>query len=581
MLQKEKRNLFTEFGAFVPNTPNQAVSNGPVCGNGDIGAVMDLTAAGARFWLSKNDFWCYRPAQKGGGMKSAALLTVDLPGFGGGEAALWQDARVGRIGMRYENGETRGALSLSAPRGEGVLILRIGCEAGELPYRVSPDALSEDPLCSVRRETAADTLLVVKSYEGKEMDRDSRCASALRGLDGGAEGVLAAGQSVCFAVALVTENEAPDPAAAAVSRVGGMTPAGAEALETANARWWNGFWQASSVRLPDHPGIERIWYLSHYILACCCDREKFAPGIFGNFLTSDHPNWGGDYHLNYNHEAPFWGLYSSNRIDLADAYDRPVLEYMNKARENARTQLGCRGLYSKVGVGPFGYEVSAMFRPDGSPNEQRPYWGQKSNASYAAVNFIMRYYSTLDRRYLEERAYPYLLAVIDFWEDYLVFENGRYMDKNDFIHEEGDVGDHAVERDWKGNRSVKPDLNPVVSIALIRMTLRALIDMSRALGRDEDRREKWEYMLAHLPGYTTQKRGGRTVLRYTEKGRAWCDDNSLGIQSAFPAGVEGLDSDPATLKLLRFQELDLIYQLFGRGRKSGDAPSGGEGSREE
>ena len=37
----------------------------------------------------------------------------------------------------------------------------------------------------------------------------------------------------------------------------------------------------------------------------------------------------------------------------------------------------------------------------------------------------------------------------------------------------------------------------------------------------------------------------------------------------------------AMLKILRFQELDLIYQLFGRGRKSGDAPSGGEGSREE
>ena len=37
----------------------------------------------------------------------------------------------------------------------------------------------------------------------------------------------------------------------------------------------------------------------------------------------------------------------------------------------------------------------------------------------------------------------------------------------------------------------------------------------------------------------------------------------------------------AMLKILHFQELDLIYQLFGRGRKSGDAPSGGEGSREE
>ena len=54
MTQTIKRDLYTEFGAFVPNTPNPAVPNGPVCGNGDIGAVMDLTAAGARFWLFQN-----------------------------------------------------------------------------------------------------------------------------------------------------------------------------------------------------------------------------------------------------------------------------------------------------------------------------------------------------------------------------------------------------------------------------------------------------------------------------------------------------------------------------------------------
>ena len=33
--------------------------------------------------------------------------------------------------------------------------------------------------------------------------------------------------------------------------------------------------------------------------------------------------WEGDYHLNYNHMAPFYGLYSSNHIEQADPYHAP------------------------------------------------------------------------------------------------------------------------------------------------------------------------------------------------------------------------------------------------------------------
>lgn len=549
MRADRERLLYREFGEFRQNTPNHAVPNGPVCGNGDIGVVLDREDDGARLWLSKNDFWCYRTGD-GNGMKSPALLRVKLAGFADGKACLWQDARTAHIGMRYENDAARAALEVCAPRGGSVVLVRLSCEAGSANYEAQADTLAEDPLCSVARETRNGRRLIVKRYAGDDVDMTSCVATALGACAGTLSGCLEAGQSACFVAALVSDNEADDPAAAALAICGATDPAAAAALEAENARWWDAFWAASDVYLPEFPTIEQTWYLSHYILGCCCNREKFAPGIFGSFLSSDAPNWASDYHLNYNHEAPFWGLYSSNHIELADAYDRPVLEYVDKAKQNARTELNCRGIYAKVGIGPRGFETAVMFKRDGTINESGAYLGQKSNAGYAGINFIMRYYHTLDRNYLEEKAYPYLIEVIDFWEDYLVWEDGRYVDKNDCIHENAAANKGCIG--WPDDvEDYADDRNPVVSLALIRTTLRALLDMSETLGRDEERRGKWRHMLEHLSGYPTQQREGRTVLRYTEAGMDWCDSNSLGIQPVYPAGDIGLDSDPELLRIAR------------------------------
>jgi hypothetical protein len=72
--------------------------------------------------------------------------------------------------------------------------------------------------------------------------------------------------------------------------------------------------------------------------------------------------------------------------------------------------------------------------------------------------------------------------------------------------------------------------------------------MSAELGRDADKRAKWRDILDQLSAYPLQERGGQTVFRYSERGTAWWNDNTLGIQHIFPAGAIGLDSDPKLLE---------------------------------
>ena len=59
-----------------------------------------------------------------------------------------------------------------------------------------------------------------------------------------------------------------------------------------------------------------------------------APGLFGPWVFSDNAAWHGDYTLNYNFEATFYGAYSSNHVAQAQS------QYANKDRQEQTKQGG-------------------------------------------------------------------------------------------------------------------------------------------------------------------------------------------------------------------------------------------------
>jgi hypothetical protein len=161
------------------------------------------------------------------------------------------------------------------------------------------------------------------------------------------------------------------------------------------------------------------------------------------------------------------------------------------------------------------------------------FWGQKSNAAFGAVDLIEHYRVTRDPAYAA-RIYPYLVEVMNFWEDYLAYEDGRYVIYDDSVHE------------GSGDRK-----NPIVSLGLIRMTAKALLHLSGELDRDADRREKWQHILDRLSPFPTYERNGQAVFRLTEEGMDWEPTNAVALQHVYPAGCIGLGSDPALLKIAR------------------------------
>jgi hypothetical protein len=223
------------------------------------------------------------------------------------------------------------------------------------------------------------------------------------------------------------------------------------------------------------------------------------------------------------------------------------MEYIPVAQEAALGKFGCRGLLSIVGIGPKGFAVSRIFGTDG--DDDVCYWGQKSNASFAAANMLMRFYSTYDLEYARETVYPYLKETGAFWEDYLVFKDGRYFDYNDCAHENAILANKIPEWNWGAEKDYSNDCNPVVSLGLIRMVFKGLLDLHQELGDNNPRAEKWRHILDHISPFPVQERNGKTVFRLTESGMAWNKGNVVAIQHVFPAGAIGLGSDKALLKI--------------------------------
>ena len=101
----------------------------------------------------------------------------------------------------------------------------------------------------------------------------------------------------------------------------------------------------SAVELEDQE-LEAIWYRNQYFLACCLKPGKVAPGLFGNWTSGNIGTaWHGDYHMNYNTQQVWWGVFSSNHVEQHEPYTRLVENLMPMAEWNARVQFGLPGAY--------------------------------------------------------------------------------------------------------------------------------------------------------------------------------------------------------------------------------------------
>lgn len=504
---------------------------GAFCGNGDLGIVFDNEDDGLLIHISKCDFWKFTPgAHKDGGIKtvgSIKLSNVDLSDYN-----IRQFFDKGLFDCTFSGTKIE---CFVAPENKIYLEIQ-SADNGAFPEL---DIIIPDTCGSKNFEFSDKSLKwYLRKFDGKEVVLESDVAVCCRRLETVRKDGI---KIVRYCISVVTNFDTPEYISKSIDMA---LHCDYDADKKSTEQKWKKFFSASKVTIPDKT-IEKHYNASLFLLASCMGNEKFPPGLFGNFITDDFFPWSGDYHLNYNYEAPYYCVFSSNHPELANGYMTPLEEMIPKGKKYAEFE-NCKGIYFPVSFGPKALDLYSM---KGCKEHGILFLGQKSNAAYAAIIVAMHWYSTYDKEYAKAHLYPYMRLVADFWEDYLVKEKDRYVIKNDAAHE---IPYYRCEkfRYWTHKNQIEAK-NNIVSLALVHMVMKCALDMSRELDIDADKRVVWQDILDNISEFPTFIKHGKKCFRYTEKGMRWRNDNTVGLQHIFPISQIGLGSDKKLLKIAR------------------------------
>lgn len=533
----------TTWTAPPERTPSNHSVDGPLMGNGDLLVALGGDPREQCFHLGKNDLWRLESRLGRSSPVPLGVLSLRVPELEGASYEVVQEwAPPKTIGtFALSDGTLRETSLVTAAT--DLLVIELEAEGRafvvESLLRVQEGRGSASVLGQ-----QGDLVAGRRSFtEGVDIPSGVSVAykilgpsvSAMKGESGavGYRFAVEPGKPVFLVLGVSSRFEDPDYEQRARWTLSGLDLVDVGSLIRQHTGWWIDYWGRSHVELGDEV-LEGHYYQSLYTMAAASRNRRFPPGIFG-WVTTDTPDWNGDYHLNYNHLAPYYALYSANRIPQADPEDSPILAFRSRGRWYAREVLEARGVLYPVGIGPLGVETTRGAEDDATGRFVKGgmFWGQRSNAAYCLVNIAQRWRCTYDLEYGRE-VYPFVCDVLDFWESYLRWEDGRYVIRDDSIHE-----------------GSGKDVNPILALGLLRNALDLAIDLNRELGGEPRRIETWRHELDHLSGWTTQERDGRTVFRYTEEGTDWWGDNTLGIQHVYPGNALGLDSAPEWLEVAR------------------------------
>ena len=255
-----------------------------------------------------------------------------------------------------------------------------------------------------------------------------------------------------------------------------------EDLKQRSEAHWREFWSASAVNIHDKV-LERIWYHNQYFLACCLRKHKTAPGLFANWCYGEIGSaWHSDYHLDYNCQQVYWGVFSSNHIDMHQPYVELIENLRPMSEKFAHDSFKLPGAF---------FPLSAYPAPSQIVPYPVPPWGyQICMTPWAVQSLWWQFLYTRDEKYLA-RVYPTMLSAVHFLIAYLTKEN------DGFYH----VFPSVSSENWGFTVDFKLNKDCILDLVLIKFVLDAMVSASAILGEDVEERQHWKEISANLAPY--------------------------------------------------------------------------------
>lgn len=252
--------------------------------------------------------------------------------------------------------------------------------------------------------------------------------------------------------------------------------------------WWTNFWSGSSISVPDTI-LEKQWYLEMYKFGAAA-RKDAPPISLQAVWTADNgklPPWKGDFHNDLNTQLSYWPAYSSNHVDLEEGFINWLFNNRETFRKYTKSYFGTEGL-NVPGVAtltgePMGGWIQYSFGPTVS--------------AWLSQHFYLHWRFTMDRDFLEKKAYPWISEVALFLDKISV--RGADGKRKLPISSSPEIFNNSAEA-WF------PDLSNF-DLALIRWTFEKAAELATELSHN-DEAEKWKRIITEWPGFTIDEKTG-------------------------------------------------------------------------
>jgi len=355
---------------------------------------------------------------------------------------------------------------------------------------------------------------------------------------------------------LFTPRDRPDNRAYAAREAARLSGIPVGELRRTSAEWWRGFWSRSAVEFQDRE-LERIWYQNQYWLACCLREGKVAPGLFGNWTSGRiGAAWHGDYHMNYNTQQVFWGVFSSNHVEQHLPYVELCENLLPLAEAYAREKFSLPGAF---------FPHSAYPVPSRTIAYPVPPWGYEvCETPWTVQSLWWHYLYTLDEAFLR-RAYPLLRAAARFLAAYLSRgQDGRYH-----------VVPTVSPENWGFTVDFRLNRDCIMDLALTRFVLKAAAEAARILDEDAPERARWLEIEAQMAPYPKAKGPfGEVWLDVVDAPVEYVYNVPVTLAPVFPGEQVGLDVGRDQLEIARRTARvvrleggnDLVFQPLIRAR---------------
>lgn len=242
--------------------------------------------------------------------------------------------------------------------------------------------------------------------------------------------------------------------------------------------YWDGFWAASSVSVPD-PVIQKQYDNEMYKLGST-SRKDSRPISLQAVWTADNgllPPWKGDYHNDLNTQLSYWPVYVGNHLSEGEAFLKYLWDCRDAFRRYARDFFEVDGIM-----------VPGVATLEGEPMGGWPQYSLSPTISaWVAQHFYLHWKYSADGEFLSEKGYPF------------VSEVAAALEQLSFIGPDGYRVLPLSTSPEIFNNSLQAWFRVMTNydLSLMRFLFGAASEMAQAIGSDEDA-VRWNRCLAEM-----------------------------------------------------------------------------------